>query len=64
MVATFDADGTPRAQVIFPRGQSGEPGDPRFADLEADYVAGHYRPLVFRAGDVEASATERFTIEP
>lgn len=55
MVIGFDEDGTPRADVTFPRGQSGDPESPHFADTLADWVAGAYRPLAFRAAEIAAA---------
>lgn len=64
MVATFDEDGTPRAYFTMPRGNSGEPGDPHWNDLTADWVDGSYRPLRFRRDEVLAAARETVTLEP
>lgn len=62
LAVEFRADGTPDAVVNIPRGISGEPGDPHFDDLEADWQVSHSRPLAFLRADVEAHAETRFTI--
>jgi penicillin amidase len=62
LAVQFAADGTPEAVVNIPRGVSGEPDSPHFADLQADWQTSTSRPLAFRRADVEAAASERLTI--
>ncbi len=62
LAVEFRADGTPDAVVNIPRGVSGDPSSPHFADLQADWQVSHSRPLAFLRADVEAHAEERFTI--
>jgi penicillin amidase len=64
MVASFDDAGTPQAFFDMPRGSSGEPGDPHYDDLTADWADEKYQPLLFTNADIEADTTERLTIGP
>ncbi|MBI5514659.1 MAG: penicillin acylase family protein [Deltaproteobacteria bacterium] len=64
MVAGFDEDGTPSAQVNLSRGNVGDPTSPLWANNQDDWVAGRYRPLPFRRAAVEAAARDRSTLEP
>jgi penicillin amidase len=64
MVAHFRPDGTPEAFFQMPRGVSGEPGDPFYENLHADWVEGRYRALRFEREDVDDGAAETFTIDP
>jgi penicillin amidase len=62
MAAQFRADGTPDAVVTIPRGISGEPTSPHFADLQTAWQQNQPQPLLFLRADVDAAATDRFTI--
>ena len=64
MVIAFDDDGTPRAVVNFPRGNSGVPGSPDFDNAHADWLAGRYQPLPFTRAAVDAAARDRSTLSP
>lgn len=64
MVASFDADGTPRAEFNLPRGNVGDPGSPHWDDLSDDWANGEYRLLRFRAEDVDAATAETLVIAP
>jgi penicillin amidase len=64
MVIAFEEDGTPRAVVNFPRGNSGVPGSPFFANTHADWLAGRYQLLPFTRPAVEAAMRERTTLMP
>jgi penicillin amidase len=64
MVVTFDDDGTPRATLNFPRGNSGDPGTPDFANAQADWDTGTYRPLAFDRAAIDAAMRERVTLRP
>ena len=64
MITEFDADGTPSARVQFPRGNSGEPSSPHWADTVADWREGVYRPMNFRRADVEGALEETLTLTP
>lgn len=64
MVAEIGEDGVPRAEFNMPRGNSGDPESPHWNDLERDWVAGTYRPLLFANDAIEAATLERRTIAP
>jgi penicillin amidase len=64
MVTEFDADGTPSARVMFPRGNSGEPSSPHWDDTVADWREGVYRPMAFRRADVESALEETIMLVP
>jgi penicillin G amidase len=63
-IYSFDDDGTPRATTNFPRGVAGEPDSPHWADTLDDWVAGTYRPLLFRRAEIEADSPEITMIMP
>lgn len=63
-VATFDGDGIPRAEINYPRGNSGDPASPHWDDTLDDWVEGRYRPLLFRTDEVLADSTEEILLEP
>jgi penicillin amidase len=54
MVVTFDDDG----------GNSGDPGTPDFANAQADWDTGTYRPLAFDRAAIDAAMRERVTLRP
>lgn len=62
MVAEFEPDGLPRAQINFAPGTVGEPSSPFFRNTLEDYLTGQYRDLAFRAEDIEAAAVGRITV--
>jgi penicillin amidase len=55
-VTSFAADGTPQAWANFPRGNSGDPDSPHWADRLPDWVSGTYRRLPFSRPEIEAAA--------
>lgn len=63
MVTSFDADGVPRAELQFPRGNVGEPDSPFFDNTLEAWAEGEYAPLPFRRAEVEAQTRESFTLE-
>ena len=48
--------------VTIPRGESGDPTSPHWDDTMADWIAGHYRPLLFRHPDVTADMESTETL--
>ena len=64
MTATFDPDGTPRAYFNMARGTSGEPGDPHWDDLTADWVEGEYRLLRFADADARQDPVQVVQLDP
>jgi penicillin amidase len=64
LVATFDDDGTPRATINFPRGNSGDPASPHWDDTLEDWVEGRYQTLLFRRSEVEAESTVEIVLAP
>ncbi|MCA9625040.1 MAG: penicillin acylase family protein, partial [Myxococcales bacterium] len=63
-VATLDGDGVPRAELHFPRGNSGEPTSPYFSNNLEDWVEDRYRPLLFRTEEVMAGSEEMVELSP
>lgn len=45
-------------------GQSGLPTSPHYRDLQPDWAAGHYHPLLYSRARVEAVATKQITLRP
>lgn len=64
IVASFDEDGVPRAEVTVARGSSGDPESPFFANTTEDWVEGNYRPLLFDRDAIERDAAERLVLSP
>ncbi|TAK26866.1 MAG: penicillin acylase family protein [Myxococcaceae bacterium] len=64
MVVGFDADGTPRATLNFPRGNSGDPASPDYANAQPDWDTGTYRPLPFDRPSIDAAMRDRTTLMP
>lgn len=64
MVVGFNADGTPAATVNFPRGNSGDPASPFYANTQADWDRGAYQPIPFERAAVDAAMRERTTLMP
>lgn len=64
MVAAFDSEGVPFAEVTVARGNSGDPDSPFLANTTDDWVNGRYVPLVFTRADAEADAQETWTLSP
>ena len=64
VVTRFLADGTPEAMVNFPRGNSGDPADPHFADTVEDWREGVYKKYPFVRAEVDAALTKKIVLEP
>lgn len=64
LVATFDEDGSPRAVVCFPRGNSGDPESPYWDNTLEDWVEGRYEPLLFRRDEVVEASDLELTLAP
>jgi penicillin amidase len=64
VVTTFAEDGTPEASLNFPRGNSGDPSSPHWADTLEDWTNGVYSPLPFRRDDVDAASESTITLTP
>lgn len=64
VVTRFQDDGTPEAFVNFPRGNSGDPLSPHFADTLEDWRGGVYTKYPYSRDEVEAALEERRLIKP
>jgi penicillin amidase len=64
VVTTFDEEGLPVAHANFPRGNSGDPDSPHFADRLTDWVEGDYQQLPFTREEVDAAAESTITLVP
>jgi penicillin amidase len=64
LVTTFAEDGTPEATLNFPRGNSGDPSSPHWADTLEDWTNGVYTPLPFRREEVDAAKESTVTLTP
>ncbi len=64
MVASFDAEGRPQAEINFPRGASGDPSSAYWDNGLADWIEGTYQPLRFREEDLAADVVEAWSIGP
>lgn len=64
VVTTFAEDGTPEATINFPRGNSGDPSSPHWADTLEDWTNGVYTPLPFRRDEVDAAKESTITLTP
>jgi len=64
VVTRFLADGTPEAMINFPRGNSGDPADPHFADTVEDWREGVYKKYPFVRAEVDAAMTKKIVLEP
>ena len=64
VVTRFLADGTPEAMVNFPRGNSGDPADPHFADTVEDWREGVYKKYPFVRAEVDAALTKKIVLKP
>ena len=64
IVTRFLDDGTPEAVVNFPRGNSGDPDSPHFADTLEAWREGRYAKLPFERDEIEAALDTTFTIKP
>jgi penicillin amidase len=64
VVTTFADDGTPQASINFPRGNSGDPSSPHWADTLEDWRDGVYTPLPFRRDEVDAAKESTITLTP
>jgi len=64
VVTRFLADGTPEAMINFPRGNSGDPADPHFADTVEDWREGVYKKYPFVRAEVDAALTKKIVLKP
>lgn len=64
VVTTFDENGLPVAHANFPRGNSGDPDSPHFADTVDDWIEGEYQQLPFTREEVDAAAEATITLVP
>ncbi len=64
MVVSFRDDGTPKARVSWPGGNSADPDAPHFVDRLDDWVQGRYVDLPFEEDEVMAATERSSTIEP
>ena len=64
IVTTFAEDGTPQASVNFPRGNSGNPGDPHWDDTLEDWTEDVYTRMPFTRAEVEAAMESSYTLSP
>ena len=64
VVTEFAADGTPEAYVNFPRGNSGEPQSPHWADTLEDWRSGVYLKYPYTRAEVEAATESTITLAP
>jgi penicillin amidase len=64
VVTTFAEDGTPEATLNFPRGNSGDPSSPHWADTLEDWQNGVYTALPFRRAEVDAAKESSITLTP
>ncbi|MEM6958071.1 MAG: penicillin acylase family protein [Myxococcota bacterium] len=63
MVATFDDAGRPDVRFQFLPGNSGEPDDPHYGDLQDDWRNGVYRRLPFSEAAIEAATERRWSLD-
>lgn len=63
-VTRFLDDGTPETYMNFPRGNSGEPGSPHFADTVEDWRNGVYTKYPYSRAEVEATQPTRIVLKP
>ncbi|MBK7823742.1 penicillin acylase family protein [Nannocystis sp.] len=64
VVTRFLDDGTPEAYMNFPRGNSGEPTSPHFADTVEDWRNGVYTKYPYTRAEVEATKPTRIVLAP
>ena len=64
VVTRFLDDGTPESVVNFPRGNSGDPASPHFADTLEDWRNGVYAKYPFARAEVDAAMTARIVLAP
>lgn len=64
IVTEFDDDGLPVTYLNFPRGNSGEPTSPHWADGLDEWVAGEYHRLPFTRDEVDADVEATVTLKP
>ena len=62
VVTSFADDGTPVAVANMPRGESGEPASPHFADELGDWLEDRYTPIAFRRAEVDAARESSYTL--
>lgn len=64
VVTRFLDDGTPEAYMNFPRGNSGDPKSPHFADTVEDWRNGVYTKYPYSRAEVEATKPTRIVLKP
>ncbi len=64
VVTRFLEDGTPEAMINFPRGNSGNPDDPHFADTVEDWRDGVYKKYPYARAEVDAAMTRKIVLKP
>lgn len=60
----FDLSDWDNSRCILPSGQSGHPGSPHYADMNAAWRRGDYHPLLWSRARVEEHIVARLTLEP
>jgi penicillin amidase len=63
-VTSFKEDGTPETFMNFPRGNSGDPTSPHFADTVDDWVNGVYKKYPYTRAEVDATKPTRIVLKP
>lgn len=63
-VGTFGDDGVPEVWVTFPVGNEADPESALTKQLNADYVEGRHRKLLFKRADVDTHVAKRFSLSP
>lgn len=64
VVTRFLDDGTPEAFMNFPRGNSGDPTSPHFADTVEDWRNGVYTKYPYTRAEVDATKPTRIVLKP
>lgn len=62
MVLGFDPDGTPRAEVNFPRGNDADKDSRFYRNAHPGWLDGKYTALRFKRPEVEAGTVERYVL--
>ncbi len=63
-VTQFEEDGTPELFVNFPRGNSGDPTSPHWADTLEDWRNGVYTKYPYSRSEVEAATESTIVLKP
>lgn len=62
VLGEFDDDGTPRLRFSFPLGNVAEPDSPHWDDMQADWLDGGAKTMLFRRDEIEAAEERRYTL--